>query len=206
MLKEKYKNIWNIFVSDLKQIKADYESKIQEETFSLHQELQEIEGIPYHCAHDLISDSNINNNPKNIGSVTGTFFEEAVCMLVLPRIKMHHPDVLIYRNTSNGYLDINLPRDPDLLFHKNGNTIVIEIKRAPKLNDINHIERVRQEHLKCGVQYFFIGGFISINKQRLNDLSKENWLTCMKSSASNKNILTNFQTLDAIVDQISNQL
>jgi len=206
-IENQYIDLWSQFSKQLKSFNASLEEQSSNLTnHSLHDLVKRIYWIPKDSLTKyLLSTQGVNSHP-NVGSVTGMFFENLINNIIRPYIRSRILNVKIEQNHCNENKIKEISRDPDFFISNNNNHVIIELKVAPKHRDISLACKLRENYNKIGVDYFLIGGWVSINKKDLINLSRENWLCFFDSSKNNQQILEHFPEFDDILQSIISAL
>ena len=84
---------------------------------------------------------------------------------------------------------------------------MIEVKVAPKKNDLESIVKLRKDFTSRNIGFYFIGGWVSASNTILGELAIENWITFLDGSKNNTPIIEKkFKKVDDILDNICNYL
>lgn len=196
----RYKSIWKDFVS----ANRDFDNNLVNVIIkgeSFHNICQLIYGVPYYISKDLF-DPSLSDSNKNIGSVTGLFFEHLISYVISKIAKNKFTDIIVESNKCSDFITRKISRDPDLFLKINDYRVVIEFKVSPKKRDIKYILDLKSKYYEQNIGYYFIGGHISLNATELEKLTRNDWMTFFDSSKSNSELLSKFNTVDQIMNKI----
>jgi len=202
-----YKQIWNDFTNSLDKYRTDVAAMVKSsDELCIHDILREIYYIPKHKIAEYLRKQPYVGTP-NPGSATGLFFEIIIADFVIPYIEKRFKTIKIMRNSCDDEDVRAVKRDPDLYIEHNGKKVVIEIKVAPKKSNIESIIRLKEQFNKINVGFYLIGGWIAINKNELEQLASNNWISILDGSDRNIDIIKNkFRKVDDLLEDICNTL
>jgi len=204
-----YLKIWNDFVSSLKEFKTNVEKCINtNESLNIHQILKKIYDIPKIEMINYLKDTQYSQKSSpNPGAFTGIFFENILGIFIEPYIKKRVSPVQIERNYCDDENIKRIKRDPDFYLKSNNNRAIIEVKVAPKKNDLISIIQIRNRYVLQNINYYFIGGWVSASKGYLDELSSNGWISILEGSKTNMDIIENkFKKVDDLLDNICEHL
>ena len=200
----KYESLWDDFVSaNLEFEKILAEHILQGESF--HAICARLYGIPYYKAKGLFEDSP-SDSKRNIGSVTGLFFEHFISFVIASIAKKKFPDIQPESNKCTDAITREISRDPDLFLKRGENRVVVEFKVSPKKPDIDYVVQLKSRYEERNIYYCVVGGHISLDKTELDVLTRNDWMTFFDSSKRNNDVLRKFKTIDQIMDSIWKKL
>jgi len=202
----RYINIWTSLVDSLEIFRKYVEKKIFEnDEINIHQILKNIYWIP---KYEMIKYLNTTLSNPNPGSFTGLFFENIIGVFIEPYIKKRvHLDQIGRNFCDDDNIKSSIQRDPDFYFKSNNNKAIIEVKVAPKKDDLESIIILREKCISQDVGFYFIGGWVSASRADLYKLAGEDWISILDGSNTNKQIIEEkFYKIDDMLDNICKYL
>ncbi|NQY65872.1 MAG: hypothetical protein HRT38_19730 [Alteromonadaceae bacterium] len=195
-----YLEIWDKFTSSLKDYNEEVKNSIDKnEIINMHSLLKEMSYVPYDKLH-LLAD--------NIGAATGLFFEHNVQTYLVASVKskFQNSEVKVSYNKFYRHKELGLPRDPDIVFKLGSKEVVVELKVAPKKRDFEYMESLHSKYEARSIAYYFIGNYLSVNKEYATHIANLGWACIFNTSTKNSNILQIFPTFDELVNKIVKHL
>jgi len=150
-IETRYKNVWESFVSGLLLLYTDVGKDVSDGTLkSLHEVIELLHWVPYKTAHGIVDVPDVNGSSRNIGSITGLFFEQVVCAVIVPHIRRCVPNVSIERNRCSDSKVRGVSRDPDLFIQNGGRSVIFEIKVVLTKPGIERAENLKSRYTQLG--------------------------------------------------------
>ncbi|MGE0086477.1 MAG: hypothetical protein AB7S75_18880 [Desulfococcaceae bacterium] len=198
-IKQRYEKIWKSFADELCSFYTEIGKYNSDGNNSLHEIIKSLHWVPYEAAHEIVKIPSVESSSGNIGSITGMFFEQVVCSIIVPYIEHSVPAVKIERNCCSDSKVREISRDPDLFIQNGERSAVFEIKVVLTKPGIEKAKKLRENYRQKGVPYFLIGGKISAQRSEFEYLAnKENrWASFTYSK--NENGLQNLPKIDEIL-------
>jgi hypothetical protein len=194
-----YEGAWRQFVAELDGLAAQVRETSQSSRLSLHEILTELLWVPYREAHKLADIPRVHKSARNIGAVTGLFFEYAACAVIIPAIEAAVPGCRFERNSCSDANVRKIARDPDLFASQNGRHAVFEFKVSPKRREFAATRRMHELYATAGVEYFLVGGAGYVAAPLLEAIGSDGWACVLAASAENEVLRLKLPTLDTVV-------
>ncbi len=196
-----YGAIWDTFVGDL----TTFHQRLGRAVPTtpprrLHAILRDLHWIPYVKAKRLFDQPVVDHSARNIGAVTGLFFEQAVAALVVPYLRHRLPGAHFERNSCSVPAVRDIARDPDLFVANGDGYAVIEMKVSPKKRDLAHVEQLRARHNAAGIGYYLVGGEISAAPETFERYSNQQWACFVSAPKRKERLLERLPTLDVVME------
>lgn len=196
----RYEAAWKDFVNRTSEVHGElYNLASRDIATDLHGVLASLHGVPYSQAQKMFLKDPSGRSAKNIGSITGLFFEQLAAALICGYLKPRVAGIRIESNTCSIAVLAAIARDPDLSIHHGTRCVIFEMKVAPKKPDFAYARSLKERYERENARYFLVGGYASLSGSELGRLADERWACLMSSSTRNTAASRQLPTLDDLL-------